>query len=114
MYNITDQLNKKIVLIYRNMILNTDGDTVLGIAVGDCLFNSRSVVFGKIIRSTAYDLKGEIIGRAVLANPALNFNITQEQLKQAWNILSNITVHTCPWIQMSEEWALHSFADHLA
>ena len=113
MYFVTDQQNIKMALISRNVILDPKGEKVLGITVGDCLFNSQSKVFGKIINSQAYDLKGAIIGKIVLSNPALTTHITQEQTNTSWQILTKIKEHTCPWIAISTEWSLLTFTDHL-
>lgn len=114
MYIVENQTKNKLALIHRNMILNTAGDKVLGIAVGDCLFNTHSKVFGKIIQSNAYDLKGSIIGNIVLSNPVSSLSLSQDQINHSWEILTNIKEHTCPWIEITTEWSMLSFPDYLS
>lgn len=113
MYIVQDQTNNKLALIQRNIIMSLSGNKVLGIAVGDCLFNGDSKVFGKIIQSKAYDLKGAIIGNIVFSNPISNLSLSHDQINHSWNILSNIKEHICPWIEITDEWSLLSFSDYL-
>jgi hypothetical protein len=114
MYFITDQLNQKLALIHRNIILDNAGSTVLGITIGDCLFNNHSKVFGKIINSTAYLLNGEIIGKVSPANPMVQLELNDEQINASWDILTKINEHACPWIDTKNEWSLLPFSEHLS
>ena len=111
MYIVTDQQKNQIAIIFKNMILSADGKTVIGIAIGDCLFNKNSKVLGKIINGYAYDVTGSILGKIESPIETIQIDLTQDMLKESWNILSAIKEHTCPWITLKEEWSLSSIDD---
>jgi hypothetical protein len=96
------------------MILNASATEVMGIAIGDCLFNKNSKVIGKIINGFAYDLTGAIMGQVKPPVEKIQLTLSQDMLKESWNILGAIKEHTCPWITLKEEWSLSSIADSLS
>jgi hypothetical protein len=114
MYIVTDQQKNQMAIIFKNILLSADGTKVMGIAIGDCLFNKNSKVMGKIINGYAYDVPGTIIGKVEPPSQSIHIELNQDMLKESWNILSAIKEHTCPWITLKTEWSLSSIADLLS
>jgi hypothetical protein len=114
MYIVTDQHKIKLAIIFKNMILNASATEVMGIAIGDCLFNKNSKVIGKIINGYAYDIVGSILGKVEPPIETIQIDLSQDMLKESWNILSAIKEHTCPWITLKTEWSLSSISDLLS
>jgi hypothetical protein len=114
MYIVTDQQKNQLAIIFKNMILSADGKNVIGIAIGDCLFNKNSKVIGKIINGYAYDIVGSILGKVEPPIETIQIDLSQDMLKESWNILSAIKEHTCPWITLKTEWSLSSISDLLS
>lgn len=109
---IKNQLGQDVAFI-RNNIIFTYNENVIGIKIGDCCFGNSTTVTGKIINGIIYTVEGVIIGQCQqFVAPNERF-ATKDQLVKAWEILSGINDHVCPWITISEKWSERLFEDHL-
>jgi hypothetical protein len=109
---INNQAGNDIGYIRNNIIFSND-DTVIGIKIGDCCFGKAPGVIGKIINGFIYTLEGTLIGQCQQHSAPNEKFATKEQLTAAWEILSGIDDHTCPWITLTDNWSVKSFQDHL-
>jgi len=110
---IQNQEDQGIAFIRNNIIFRSGDEQVIGIKIGDCFFGKSPSVVGKIINGLIYTLEGEIIGQCTqYAAPNEKF-ATKQQLTEAWEILSSIDDHACPWITVTEKWSARPLHEHL-
>ncbi len=101
------------VAFIRNNIIFTYNEKVIGIKIGDCCFGNSKSVIGKIINGFIYTIEGEIIGQCQQFSAPNERFASKEQLMAAWEILSNINEHACPWITITENWSDREIHEHL-
>ncbi len=97
---------------YQNMLIHPDNWQVLGLVLGNCVFNQRAKVLGKLFQQKVYDLSGEVLASKADASLPLptTFNVTN-CLMQAWKILVLIKDHSCPWVNTKNTWSSASLAE---
>ena len=98
----------------QNMILQPDSFDVLGLVLGNCIFNKNAEIIGKLFQQKVYQLSGEMIAyqpEETLPVPE-NFVLTNS-LQQAWRILMGIKNHDSPWVNPNGKWSKKKFTDFL-
>src|ERR1700741_3261765 len=97
---------------YQNMLIHPDNWQVLGLVLGNCVFNQRAKVLGKLFQQKVYDLSGEVLASKADASLPLPpaFNATN-CIMQAWKILVLIKDHSCPWVNTKNTWSSASLAE---
>lgn len=99
---------------YQNMLIHPDNWQVLGLVLGNCVFNQRAKVLGKLFQQKVYDLSGEVLASKADASIPLPGSFSPTNcLLQAWKILVMIKDHSCPWVATKNKWSAASLAESL-
>ena len=79
---------------------------VLGVVLGNCVFNKNGHVCGKFFKGVFRNLSGE---KVAMLHHGEKKDLQQKQISelmnQAWDIISNIEDHTCPLVNEREDWS---------
>jgi len=97
---------------YLNILVHPDSMEVLGLVLGNCVFDLKAKVLGKLFQQKVYNLSGEILASksgTCIPLPQ-NMNITS-CIMGAWEILLMIKDHSCPWVTTKNKWAPASLAE---
>jgi hypothetical protein len=114
MQSIYNQANELVAYQYQNLILHPENYSVLGLVLGNCVFNKDAKVLGKLFHQKVHDLSGQVLAiRDDNTLPLPNGFEPDECIIQGWQILINIKDHTCPWVTEKETWSETSFAQLL-
>lgn len=113
MYTILNQKGEAVAYIQNMMIMDLNQEQVHGILIGDCFYGKKDHMIGKIFNKTAYLLNGEIVGKVVQNESYKNVPLKKANMQTAWEILSNIKIHTSPWIEESKKWSTKPILFHL-
>lgn len=99
---------------YLNMILHPDNMQVLGLVLGNCVFDQKAKVLGKLFQQKVYNMSGEVLASKSDASLPLpeNMNVTG-CIMDAWKILLMINDHSCPWVTTKNTWAQASLAESI-
>lgn len=111
LYNHSGEL---IAYQYLNMILHPDNMQVLGLVLGNCVFDQKAKLLGKLFQQKVYNMSGEVLAsksEASLPLPA-NMDLTP-CIMDAWKILLMIKDHTCSWVTTKNAWAPASLAESI-
>lgn len=99
---------------YRHMLLHPDNYRVLGLVLGNCVFDGQAKIIGKLFQQRVYNLSGEVLASGSEVPISLLFNFsTAHCVMDAWKILMQIKEHNCPWVTAKEKWAEASLAEYL-
>ncbi|MEO8171430.1 MAG: hypothetical protein ABI581_00050 [Sediminibacterium sp.] len=99
---------------YLNMILHPDNLQVLGLVLGNCVFDLKAKVLGKLFQEKVYNFSGEVLASRSNASLPLPVNMdTTHCIMDAWKILLMIKDHSCPWVTTKETWAPASLAEFI-
>ncbi len=97
-----------------NMLLHPDNMSVLGLVLGNCVFDQRAKVLGKLFGHKIYNLSGEVLAEAHDGPPSIHSSRNlRECMADAWSILTLIKDHSCPWVPAGKTWAQYSLAEHI-
>jgi hypothetical protein len=97
---------------YQNMLIHPDNWQVLGLVLGNCVFNQSAKVLGKFVQQNVYNLNGEVLAsKAAISLPLPNELNTKNCFAQAWKILVMIKDHSCPWVNAKSKWSPASLAE---
>ncbi|RYY54074.1 MAG: hypothetical protein EOO09_15685 [Chitinophagaceae bacterium] len=111
MYYLADQREQAIALVYRNMLLDTRGIEVLGIVLGNCVFDATGKACAKYFKHVLYDMDGRILARD--GGIVDDLSIDPLTLKDAsWEILEGVTDHSCPVIEPLTQWSAVAIKEH--
>ena len=111
MYRIEDNTKILLAWLHNNIILSIDGNTVIGVVLGNCVFSRNKKLIGKLIHEKIFLLNGRIIG-AINSNLVFHEFDQSQILKDAWEILSQIKEHSCQWIEETKKWDSSKFNEH--
>jgi hypothetical protein len=111
LYNHSGEL---IAYQYQNMIIHPENLQVLGLVLGNCVFDLQSRVLGKLFQQKVFNLSGEVL--ATKSDESLpvpeKMNVT-DCILDAWKILLMIKDHACPWVTVRNAWAPASLAEFI-
>ena len=111
MHYLADQRGQAVALLYQNILLDTYGTVVMGVILGNCVFDGRGAACAKYFRHTLFNMEGHILAKEngfvqhVPIDPAAVMNT-------AWEIIQSIDNHQCPMIDPLEGWASTSLLEH--
>ncbi len=99
---------------YQNMLIHPDNFEVLGLILGNCVYDHHSNVLGKLFQKNVYSLSGEVLACKTDTSLPLpqNYN-NANSILQAWKILTSIKDHACPWVTVKNVWSQASLAESL-
>lgn len=98
----------------KNRIVAADSLQLLGILLGNCVFDCAGKMTGKFLDNTFYNVRGEIVvkGRVVPPSAEVEELLNQHQQEGA-AVLKSITNHTDIWIETSGLWSKNTLAETL-
>jgi hypothetical protein len=97
---------------YLNMILHPDSMQVLGLVLGNCVFDQKAKVLGKLFQQKVYNVSGEVLASKSEASLPLPDHLDVTGcIMDAWKILLMIKDHSCPWVTTKNAWAPASLAE---
>ena len=99
---------------YLNVLIHPDSHKVLGLVLGNCVFDRDANVLGKMFQQKVFNLSGEILASKSDESLPLPPNIdTTGCILEGWNILLLINDHSCPWVTVSNTWSPASLAESI-
>ena len=99
---------------FKNVIIHPDDFSVLGLVLGNCLFDKEANVLGKLFHHKVLNLAGEVMAykdESPFQMPA-NFD-NLDCIQKGWQILIKIKNHSCPWIIEKKSWSKTTIAESL-
>lgn len=105
--------DKKLGYIHSNCIVSDGNAEVVGVVLGNCVYNKWGKLKGKVIHDTIYSTKGEKIATqrpAELKSDLINFSKIKHQ---SWLVLDSIKDYNSPWVEPKEKWSEFSLEDLL-
>lgn len=112
MYALLNQSRETIAYIETNMILGAEHSDLIGVLLGNCLFDKNGRLAGKFFGSKVYNLKGEQLADAVIADSAADVSF-QRHLGEASDIAYSIADHADVWIDPTGKWGRQQLAEVL-
>ena len=99
---------------FQNMLIHPDNWQVLGLVLGNCVFDQNAKVLGKLFQQKVYNLAGEVLAsKADESLPMPQDMNTTNCIRQAWKILVMIKDHSCPWVNAKTNWSAASLAEFI-
>ncbi len=95
-------------LIQSNIITDSSFD-VIGVVLGQCVFNHDGKVMGRIFDNAFYSPGGEIVCRVGQRTGSVKYD-KQAAIGSAWKFIQAIRDHQCGWIYPSEAWTAQNLA----
>ena len=99
---------------FQNVIIHPDNFSVLGLVLGNCVFDKDARVLGKLFHQKVHNLLGEVMAVKDETSLPLPSDFDQTDcIVQGWQILISIKDHSCPWVTEKESWSETSLAEFL-
>jgi hypothetical protein len=114
MYVLFNQSKEAVAYIETNMIVDANSPELVGVLLGNCLFDRQGKLTGKFFGGVVYNLKGEQLAEAHVpdAIPGGEFSF-QKYLQEASSIVYSITNHADVWIEPAGKWGKASLMEEL-
>ncbi len=114
MHSLYNRSGEVIAYLHQNAIIHPDSFEVLGVVLGNCVFGPQAKLLGKFFHDKVYAFSGELLAKKEQQPTSLpqRFNVSN-CIKQAWQILTRIKEHVCPWVVEKEVWSNASLAEYL-
>ncbi len=114
MYPLYNRHGDLIAYLHQNAIIHPESFDVLGVMLGNCVFGPQAKVLGKIFHNKLYALTGELLARTEKTPMSIPQKLDVSAcISQAWQIMTRINDHICPWIPEKEVWSKSSLNEHL-
>ncbi|GGH62080.1 hypothetical protein HNQ91_001195 [Filimonas zeae] len=98
----------------KNRIVAADSLQLMGILLGNCVFDCAGKMAGKFLDNTFYNVKGEIVVKGKVVPPVHEVEeLLNQHQQEGAVVLTSITNHTDIWIEISGLWSKHTLADTL-
>lgn len=111
LYNHSGEL---IAYQYQNALVHPESMDVLGIVLGNCVFDQQARPLGKLFQQKVYNLSGEILAsKDDKALPVPGEADTNGIIQAAWKIVVMVKDHSCAWVNAQTAWASASLAEAL-
>ncbi len=103
-----------IAYLHQNAIMHPDTFEVIGMTLGNCVFDPQAKVIGKFFHDKVYAISGELLAKKDHKPVSIPqyLNVT-DSIMQSWQILTRIKDHVCPWVTEKETWSNRSLAEYL-
>jgi hypothetical protein len=109
LYNHSGEL---IAYQYQHALVHPENMQVLGLVLGNCVFDQKAKVLGKLFQQKIYNLSGEVLAYKAGQPLPIPENIdTNSIIQQTWNIVILIKDHSCAWVAAKTAWAPYSLAE---
>ncbi|RXK86548.1 hypothetical protein [Filimonas effusa] len=113
MYVLLNQGRETVAYIETNMIVEAGQTGLIGVMLGNCLFDKSGRLAGKFFGGKVYNLKGEQIADAIIADSAADISF-QRHLEEASDIAYSIADHADVWIEPTGKWSREKLTELLA
>lgn len=114
MYALESQKGVTEAYMEKNRIVAADSLQLMGILLGNCVFDCSGKMAGKFLDNTFYNVKGEIVVKGKVVPPSAEVEELLNQYQQEGSaILKSITNHTDIWIEINGLWSKSTLADTL-
>jgi hypothetical protein len=113
MHYLADQREQAVALVYQNLVLDTYGTTILGVILGNCVFDSQGKARAKYFHHTLYNMEGRILAKenGFVQHLAID---PVALMHASWKVVNHITDHACPVIDPLNEWSSVPVAEHFS
>ena len=114
MQEIYNHSGELIAYQYQNMLLHPNKWDVLGLVLGNCVYNHQAVALGKFVQHNIYNFSGEVMARKSDASIPVPDQIDlTKSILQGWDILLGIKDYSSPWVETTPKWSNASLAESL-
>lgn len=114
MHALYNHAGEVIAYQYLNVLIHPENLQVLGLVLGNCVFDHQAKVLGKLFQQNVYNLSGEVMARKSDESIPLPEGIDSTNCSaEAWNILLQVKDHACPWVAVKNAWANASLAESI-
>ncbi len=111
LYNHSGEL---IAYHHQNMLIHPEDLNVMGLVLGNCVFDQQARIIGKLFQEKVYNVSGEVLASQAKDSLPLpgGFDI-HNSILHAWEILVMIKDHSCPFVNPKNAWSTASLAECL-
>ncbi|MEO7530595.1 MAG: hypothetical protein ABIS69_04260 [Sediminibacterium sp.] len=114
MHALHNHAGEVIAYHYQNMLVHPDNMQVLGLVLGNCVFDQKAKVLGKLFQQKVYNLSGEVMARKSDTSLPVPADLDPNAcILEAWGILVLVKDHLCPWVTPKNTWSQASLAESL-
>jgi len=114
MYPLNNRSGELIAYLHQNAILHPDSLEVMGVLLGNCVFDPQARMLGKYFHNKLYTVKGELLATSKPEpEPVPQKLSSQSWMRQTWQILDRIKDHICPWVPEKDNWSKSSLVECL-
>lgn len=110
---LTDQREQAVMLLHQNILLNRFGTEMLGVILGNCVFDADGSPRAKFFHNTLYNMDGRIMARETGTKEDLIIDAAV-LMNCSWEIVYHIKDHNCPMIEPLNEWSTVPAAEHFS
>ena len=102
--------NLPVGFIYNNILASKEG-LVIGVVLGHCVFGPQGKPVAKYFRQTLFALDGKILAKSLEGYQL--FKVSADKLvRDAWQFISLIRDHSCPFINPTNDWSATPFLSY--
>jgi hypothetical protein len=105
MYVLFNQAKEATAYIETNMIVDAGNLELLGVLLGNCVFDRQGKLTGKFFGGIVYNLRGEQLAASHVSESAGADLSFQKHLQEASDIVYSIRNHADVWINPVGKWA---------
>lgn len=106
MNSIVNKDGETIAYLFQNTIIDLNKEKVLGVILGNCIFGKSKAPVGKFFKDKFRKKNGKIVAELGKKYSQDNFPVDHQHLiLEAWKSLSQISDHTCIWVDDKKDWA---------
>jgi hypothetical protein len=113
MYVLLNQAKEATAYIETNMIVDARNLELVGVLLGNCVFDRSGKLTGKFFGGVVYNLKGEQLAASKVSESAGEDISFQKHLQEASDIVYSIKNHADVWIDPIGKWAKTSLVEAL-
>ena len=79
---------------------------VMGIVLGNCVFTKNAAIAGKLFKDKIRDIDGGLVAHSNHASLSeFEQDFTSKWSKDAWEIVTQVKDHNCPWVEDIDKWS---------
>ncbi|BAV05599.1 hypothetical protein SAMN05421788_108258 [Filimonas lacunae] len=106
MYALSNQHGQVEAFMEKNRIVAADSLQMIGILLGNCVFDCSGKMVGKFLDNVLYHLSGKILSKGALVPVTTEVEALLGQYQEEGAVvLRSITNHTDRWIEITTEWS---------
>ena len=103
---LSNQHGNPIAYLYQNAIIHTDTMDVMGVILGNCVYTKNANIAGKLFKDKLRDIDGGLVAHSNYEEIAqFEPAYTSKWSQAAWEIVTQVKDHGCPWVEDMDEWS---------